>query len=61
MLMTVLIVALALASPAGAEPDWKAMKQALGEPGQLMPGGKAAITGDFVLIDREVNDSGAMT
>jgi hypothetical protein len=53
-----------------AEPDWKAVEQALGKSGQLQPGDvfrigmprsdlsvtvKAAITGDFVLIDKEVN------
>jgi hypothetical protein len=39
LVMTVLVAALASATPApGAEPDWKAVEQALGKSGQLMPG-----------------------
>src|SRR5262245_25149178 len=39
IVMIVLIAALAPAGPTlGAEPDWKAVEQALGKPGQLMPG-----------------------
>ena len=82
----------AVTTTRAAEPDWKAVEQALGKPGQLqaagvfqvavpraeaitengMPllpamgvvtvlnfqalaDGKAAITGDFVLLDKEVN------
>src|SRR5215210_4933323 len=40
MLMTSLAVLLALVSaPALAEPDWKAVGQALGKEGSVMPGG----------------------
>src|SRR5262245_29803242 len=39
IVMTVFVAALASARPApGAEPDWKAVEQALGKSGQLMPG-----------------------
>jgi hypothetical protein len=34
-----LAVALALAAPASAEPDWKAVAQALGKEGAVQPGG----------------------
>jgi hypothetical protein len=33
------LVALAIATPAAAEPDWKAVGQALGKEGSVMPGG----------------------
>ena len=33
------LVALAIATPALAEPDWKAVGQALGKEGSVMPGG----------------------
>jgi hypothetical protein len=39
IVMTALVTALASGTPApGAEPDWKAVEQALGKSGQLMPG-----------------------
>src|SRR5262245_59971199 len=39
LVMTIFVVALVSALPAsGAEPDWKAVEQALGKSGQLMPG-----------------------